>query len=85
MPPSLCFFVMEILKRTKTVEIIPVTESEKNVREEVNKRTCKAGYTDRDGQSPLRPRTSSAGKGDWYRPVDKKIYENNYKRIFGHD
>ena len=51
---------MQILKRARNAEmdIIPATESESNVREEVNRRSFKAGYTDRDGQ----PR--GAGKGD---------------------
>lgn len=29
-------------------------------------------------------RKSGAGKGDKYRPVDKKAYDRNYERIFGH-
>lgn len=35
-------------------DVIPPTESESNVREEANKRTYKAGYTDRDGQPKIR-------------------------------
>lgn len=70
---------MEILKRTKGAEVVPSTESESNVKEEVNRRTHKAGYTDRDGQ-PL-----TAGKGDSFRPVNKKRYDENYARIYGHD
>ena len=71
---------MQILKRARNAEmdIIPATESESNVREEVNRRSHKAGYTDRDGQ----PR--DAGKGDVPRPVNKKLYDRNYERIFGH-
>ena len=30
-------------------EIVDWNESESNVREEVNRRTCKAGYTNREG------------------------------------
>ncbi len=43
---------MQILKRARNAEmdIISVFESENNVRDEVNRRTHKAGYTDRDGQ-----------------------------------
>jgi len=26
---------------------------------------------------------SDAGKGDWYRPVNKEKYDKNYLRIFG--
>ncbi len=71
---------VQILKRAKNAEmdIISAGESESNVRDEVNRRTCKAGYTDRDGQ----PKTG-AGKGCVYRPVDKKKYDENYERIFG--
>ena len=72
---------MEILKRAKgfqSGEGISAFESESNVREEVNRRSHKAGYTDRDGQ----PR--GAGKGDAPRPVNKKLYDWNYERIFGH-
>ena len=72
---------MEILKRARgfqSGEGVSAFESEANVREEVNRRTCKAGYTDKDGQ----PR--GAGKGDSLRPVNKKLYDQNYERIFGH-
>ena len=64
------------------MDIIPPTESAKNVKEEVNKRTWKAGYTDRDGQPKISRR--GAGKGDVYRPVNKQLYDQNYERIFGH-
>jgi len=76
---------VQILKRARNTEmdIIPVNESESNVRDEVNRRTYKAGYTDRDGQ-PKRSRSSGAGKGDVYRPVNKKLYDRNYERCFGH-
>ena len=74
---------MQILKRAKNAEmdIVSVSESASNVREEVNKRTCKAGYTDRDGQ-PI-TRRNGTGKGDMFRPVNKKLYDENYERIFG--
>ncbi len=69
---------MQILERSKAPnEIVPATESESSIRDEVNRRTCKAGYTDRDGQ----PRN---GKGDAPRPVNKKLYDQNYERAFGH-
>lgn len=58
-------------------EIVAWNESENNVREEVLKRNAKAGYCNRDG-TPV-----SAGKGDRFRPVDKKKYDRNYERIFG--
>ncbi len=77
---------MQILKRAKNaeMEIVSVFESESNVREEVNRRTCKAGYTDRDGQ-PKRSRNNSAGKGDVPRPCNMKKYRENYELIFGHE
>jgi len=31
----------------------------------------------------LGPKLSPAGKGDRYRPVDRKKYGENYDRIFG--
>ena len=76
---------MQILKRAKNAEmdIVSVFESEANVREEVNRRTCKAGYTDRDGQ-PKISRNNGAGKGDVPRPCNGNKYRKNYERIFGH-
>ncbi len=74
--------MLEILKRAKQFqsgEGFSFLESEANVKEEVNRRTFKAGYTDRDGQ----PR-SSAGKGDVPRPCNMKKYRENYELIFGH-
>ncbi len=74
---------MQILKRAKNAEmdIVSVFESEANVREEVNRRTCKAGYTDRDGQQKI-SRNNGAGKGDVPRPCNMKKYRENYDRIF---
>ena len=74
---------MEIIKRAKQFqsgEGISAFESEANVREEVNRRTFKAGYTDRDGQL----RSSGAGKGDVPRSCNMNRYGENYERIFGH-
>ena len=73
---------MEILKRAKgeSGEIVPVTESEKSIKDEVNLRTYKAGYTDRDGQQMIRKNTG-AGKGDSPRPVDYKKIDETYKRL----
>ena len=66
---------MEILKRSRNAEmdIVPATESESNVREEVNRRSHKAGYTDRDGQPRISPEIVS-------RPPSKK-YRENYDKI----
>lgn len=73
--------VLEIMNRAKGVsgEGVSPFENEASVREEVNRRTCAAGYTDRDGQ--LR----SAGKGDTPRPCNMEKYRENYVKIFGHD
>lgn len=70
---------LEILKRAKSGgEIVPWNESESNVREEVLKRNERAGYCRKDG-------SSIAGKGDRFRPVNKKKYDENYVKAFGHD
>jgi len=63
--------------------IVPATESKSSIKDEVNRRTWKAGYTDRDGQ-PKRSRNNGAGKGDVFRPCNKELYDRNYERIFGH-
>ncbi len=75
---------MQILKRAKNAEmdIVSAAESESVVRDEVNHRTYKAGYTDRDGQ-PKISRNTGAGKGDVPRPCDKKKFDESYERIFG--
>lgn len=68
---------MQILKRAKEFqsgEGVSAFESESNVREEVNRRSCKAGYTNKDG-------TPINGKGDMCRPTDKKLYDKNYDKI----
>ena len=77
---------MQILKRAKNAEmdIVSVTESESVVRDEVNRRTHKAGYTDRDGQ-PKISRNNGAGKGDVPRPCNMKRYKENYVKIFKHN
>jgi hypothetical protein len=58
------------------VELVPPTVSEKDLREEVNRRTHKAGYTDRDGQPMVRGVRSRV-------PSDQ--YRTNFVRIFGHE
>jgi hypothetical protein len=76
--------ILEILKRAKgdSGEGIPWNADPKDVRQEINHRTWKAGYTDRDGI----PRPDRGdGKGDWERPIDKKKYRENYVKIFKHD
>ena len=74
-----------ITKRTKVPnEIISASESDSSIRDEVNRRTWKAGYTDRDGQRKI-SRKTSYGKGDTFRPMNKKLYDQNYERAFGHN
>ena len=78
---------MEILKRARgfqSGEGISAFESEANVREEVNRRTRKAGYTDRDGQRKI-SRNNGAGKGGVPRPCNKKKYDKGYEKAFGHN
>lgn len=56
---------MQILKRAKNAEmdIISAAESESVVRDEVNRRTCKAGYTTRYGECASRTKIMSRGIG----------------------
>ena len=71
---------MQILKRAKQFqsgEGVSFLESESNVREEAIRRGVKAGTCNSQG-GPV-----GAGKGDTYRPVNKKLYDENYERIFG--
>lgn len=60
-------------------EVVPWNEKPENVREEMIKRSAKAGYCNSDGT------IKGAGKGDRFRPVNKKKYDQHYKQIFGHD
>jgi hypothetical protein len=63
------------------MEIVPANVSENDLRDEVNCRTCKAGYTTRDGLSPYKTKIMGfaiVGRA-------KKKYDNNYRKIFGHD
>lgn len=56
---------MEILKRAKSGgEIIPWNANEKDVREEVNRRTAKAGYTTREGNPTFGTKTMGPGIGE---------------------
>ncbi len=72
--------VLEILKRAQSGgESVSAFESESSVREEVNRRTFKAGYTDSEGGPP------SSGKGDTPRPCNTKRFGENYVKIFGHN
>jgi hypothetical protein len=63
---------MEILKRAKSGgETVAWNESESNVREEVEKRNRRAGYLRGKSKIMIAPPT--------------RKYEENYRRIFGHD
>jgi hypothetical protein len=71
---------MEILKRAKSDndgDLVPFNADEKDVREEVNRRTYKAGLTNRDGGPPVTGNIRSMPANDKYR--------ENYVKIFGHD
>jgi len=78
---------LEILKRARGEqdgEGVPWNADPKAVREEINHRTHKAGYTDRDGQLQT-SRVTSYSKGDSRRPGNVKKYRENYVKIYGHD
>lgn len=74
---------MEILKRAKgfqSGEGVSAFESEANVREEVNRRTCKAGYTNREGGPPTTGKVMSQGIGErklniWPRDKNGQLIE----------
>lgn len=71
---------MEIIKRAKCVsdgEVVAWNENKKNIQEEANRRTYKAGYTNREGGPPATGNIRSMPANDRYR--------ENYVKIFGHD
>ena len=79
--------VLEILKRAREFqsgEGIPWNANEADVRQEINQRTYKAGYTDRDGR-PKVSRQTNYSKGDSRRPGNSQMYRENYVKIFGHE
>jgi len=58
---------MEILKRARGVQdgdIVSAFASENDLREEVNSRTAKAGYTTKYGECPHRTKIMNRGYGD---------------------
>jgi len=57
---------VQILNRARNseLEIIPPGESEKSLREEVNRRTAKAGYTTRYGEPTSRTKIMNNGFGE---------------------
>jgi hypothetical protein len=72
---------LEILKRAKGVsdgEIMPFGyKPPAGLQEELNQRTYKAGYTNKEGGPRNRTKIMAA-------PPTKQ-YRDNYVRIFGHD
>jgi len=56
---------MQIMKRARNaeLEIIPATESESNVKDEVTRRTAKAGYTTREGNPTFGTKIMGPGIG----------------------
>jgi len=58
-------------------ELVPPGVSERDLRDEVNLRTHRAGYTDRDGQPMER-------RGIRSHPASE-AYRRNFRRIFKHD
>ncbi len=71
---------MEIIKRKKhgnTGDVLPFYASEKVVRDEVNCRTAKAGYTNRQGEQTRRTKIMAL-------PANER-YRKNYVKIFGHN
>jgi len=56
-------------------ELVPPYVSGKDVRDEVNARTHRAGYTDRDGQ----PLVRGGIRSRWSRR-----YAERFRKVFGH-
>ena len=64
--------ILEIMKRAKSGgEIVSFTENEDNVKEEVLRRSAKAGLRKISGRIIMKPATPQ--------------YRKNYRKIFGHD
>jgi hypothetical protein len=59
------------------MELVPENVNEKDLREEVHRRTARAGYTTKYGEPPFRTKIMSM-------PFTEKGREN-YVKIFGHD
>lgn len=63
---------MEILKRARSGgEVVPFTENAQSVKEEADKRVRKAGYMQHRSKVMMAAPT--------------RKYEENYRRIFGHE
>jgi len=59
------------------MDLVPENVSETDLRDEVNRRTAKAGYTTRLGEPPYRTKIMQQPPTEQYR--------ENYVKIFGHD
>jgi len=57
-------------------ELVPEGTSDSDMRDEVNRRTHRAGYTDRDGQPMVRREIVSR---------NSPAYRANFQRAFGHE
>jgi len=69
---------LEILKRARGREDGDITSfKDEPDKDEINRRTWKAGYTNREGGPPTTGRIIS-------KPANAQ-YRKNYRRIFGHD
>jgi len=69
---------LEILKRaTSGGEIIPFNVPEADLKDDINRRAARLGYTTKHGEPAGRTKIMAA-------PPTKK-YAENYVRIFGHD
>ena len=82
--------VLEILKRARGASDGELTSWGHNppagLQDELNQRTFKAGYTDREGHQKISRKTkATSGKGDWCRPMDNNKYRKNYEIAFGHE
>lgn len=76
---SIEVLVLEIIERAKgdSGEIVPFNANEKDLQEEINRRTAKAGYTTKHGEPAHHSKII-------IQPPNEK-YRKNYRRIFGHD
>ena len=62
---------------TEFNELVPDNVSDKDVKDEANRRAAKCGYCDRNGDPPGRTKIMSL--------PSTRQYEEGYRRVFGHD
>lgn len=58
-------------------EVVPFNADKEDLRDEVNRRSARAGYTTRSGESSCRSKIMIMPPNERYR--------KNYKKIFGHN